>query len=87
MLDEGDVGLDQAGGRLVVLLTGARIERLDELERGGNGLNRPANHLGDFLVLLHLHRAQVLVDDAQSRRRGPALVPFPFFCCRCCCWM
>src|SRR5579864_1168190 len=63
MLDESDVRLNQSRGGLVVALPRTRIERLDELQRRRNRFQRTTDRFGNFLVLFHLHGAQMLVND------------------------
>ena len=66
MLDEGDVGLDEAGLDFVVTQAGARIEGADVVERGLHGFDGAADGLGNFFVLLVLQGAQMLVDDGRG---------------------
>ena len=81
MLDESDVRLDQAWLDLVVAQSGARIESTDVLQRRLNGFDRTADRLGDFFVLLVLHRAQMLVDDRNRVGKNLARCRFRSFCC------
>src|SRR5215469_6825705 len=64
MLDECNVRLDQTSLDLVVTQARARIERPNVIEGSLYSLNRTANRLGDFFVLLTLKAAQVAVHDS-----------------------
>ena len=66
MLDERDVGFDQPRLALVITQTGARIEGADVVQRLLHGFYGPVDRLRDFLVLLHLQRAQVLVNHGDT---------------------
>ncbi len=63
LLDEGDVGLDEARLHRVVAQPGPRVERADQVHRLLHGLERAVHALADFLELLVLELAQVFADD------------------------
>ena len=63
MLDEGDIGLDQPRGALVVAEARAGIERFDAVERRLHSFNGTADGFANFFVLLELQGAQMLIDD------------------------
>ena len=66
VLDEGNVGLDEACLDLVVAQTGAGIERANVVQRRLHGFDRTPDGLGDLFVLLVLQAAQMLIDDGHG---------------------
>ena len=62
VLDEGNVGLDQACLNFVVTQAGTGIESADVLQRLQHGLHWAPDSLADFFVLFVLQAAQMLVD-------------------------
>src|ERR1700686_4640901 len=80
MLDERDIGFDQAGLDFVVLQAGARIEGPDVIDGLLNRIGRTADRFGNFFVLLALDRAQVLVADGDGILQNLRGTVAGFFC-------
>ena len=68
-LDEGHVGLDQAGVGAVKSLAGARIEAANKVDGVLDGFRRRAQHLGHLAQVPLLQQQQVLIDDAGRERK------------------
>ncbi len=83
VLHESHIGLDQAGLNFVVAQSGPRIEGANVIERLLHSLDGTADGARDFLVLLVLQSAQMLIDDGDGIGEHCAVVlpsPLPFLC-------
>ncbi len=69
VLDESDVGFDEARLGFVVTQAGTRIESADVIERLLHGFHGATQGAPDFLKLLVLHGAQMLIDDGDGVRK------------------
>src|SRR5213079_3396257 len=63
MLNECDVGLNQSRLNFVVLLSGPWVQSANVIQCGLDCFDRPRNGSRDFLMLLILQGAKVLVHD------------------------
>src|SRR5437762_11326301 len=63
MFNESNIRLDQSGLNFVVLLPGPWVQGTNVFKRGLDRFDRPRNGSRDFLVLLILQGAKVLVHN------------------------